>query len=163
MGKAFDNWDDLEKYLKKTIDNILENEMAKQVKDEMQTAISDVVYDAGTPKKYVRRGNNEFGRMGNTDGTGSLADKREMPHTVKDGLLEVANDAERNKKYDFAGKGYDTSKSLAENIISGYGDRDDWYNEPRDFIGETVKNIKSSKSHIKVMKEALIDKGFNVL
>ena len=93
--------------------------------------------------------------MGNPDGTGSLGDKTKMNHTVKDGVLEVTDDAERNEAYKFAGIGYDTSKSLAENIIEGYGNKQFYYNKPRNFIQRTIEIMKENKPHLDVFKEEL--------
>lgn len=163
LGKTFNSWSQIEAYLKKQIDSCLDKEVAQHVKEEQMTAISDVVYGAGIPSKYERRGGNPYGGMGNTLGTGSLGDPSEMHHTVKNGELVVTNDAERNIDYKWAGYGYDTSKSLAENIVYGYGDKDEWYNEPRDFISETIKSMKESGSHVEVMKEALEKRGLEVL
>ena len=114
--KTFNSWSQIEAYLKKQIDSCLDKEVAQHVKEEQMTAISDVVYGAGIPSKYERRGGNPYGGMGNTLGTGSLGDPSEMHHTVKNGELVVTNDAERNIDYKWAGYGYNTSKSLAENI-----------------------------------------------
>ena len=77
---------------------------------------------------------------------------------INDGVLEVKDNADFN--HDFASNhgGYgdvDLSKSLSYNIQYGYGDRDQPWNEPREFITETKKDIKSSNSHVEVMKNAL--------
>ncbi len=157
-GKIFSNWNQLEVFLKEQINSSLDKELAKHVKEEIQTAISTEVYGAGTPVVYVRRGSNSYGGMGNPEGTGSLADINQMNHMVNNGELLVTDDAKRNMSYKFAGIGYDISKSLTENIVSGYGDENRWYNRPRPFMDVAIENMKTSKSHIEVMKEALEDR-----
>ena len=163
MSKTFRTWREIEDYVKKQIDDCLDKEVAKLVKEEIMTSISTEVYGAGTPVEYVRRGGNPYGGMGNPVGTGSLADINEMSHTVKNGELFVTDDAKRNPDYKDAGTGYDTNKSLAENIAFGYGDRSEWYNKPRNFIADAVKNMKDSNSVVEILKEALENRGFRVI
>lgn len=155
MAKSFSNWGQLEQYLKKQIDETLNQEVARQVKEEIQTTVSTEVYGAGSPVKYERRGGNDYGGMGNPIGTGSLGDVNEMDHQVKNGELTVVNNAERNTKYKFAGIGYDLNKSLAFNIEYGYGAKDKWFNQARPFMSEAVKNMKETKSHVDAMKDGL--------
>ncbi len=148
----------LQKYLKEQVNDILKNEMAGCVKDYIQSGIDEVVYQSGVPKRYKRRGGRagDQGLMKNTWGTGSIADKSQMhSKLVEDGVLEVTDDAERNTNPKFEGIGYDTSKSLAENIVKGYGDKQEWYNEPRDFMGKAVEIMKETKPHLYVLGEEL--------
>ena len=70
-------------------------------------------------------------------------------------MIKITPNAERNKNYKYAGRGYDIDKSLAENIVEGYGDRKQEWNQPRDFIGETKENLKTSKAHIEAMRDGL--------
>lgn len=128
------------------VNDSLKNEVTEAVKDEMQSTISEVVYAAGTPIIYQRRGGNNYGGMGNPDGTGSLADKGEMKHNVVNGVLIIKNEAEPVKS---------SFGNLAYNIEYGYGARDRWYNQPRPFIQETRNNLKSNKAHVKALKDGL--------
>lgn len=147
MAKAFSSWKQIEQYLKETIDDCLKNEVAETVKDELQTGMSEVVYSAGEPKKYPRRYYSD----------GGLGDRETMKHElVASGELVVIPDAERNVEYNsYPGYGYDTSHSLAWNIVKGYGDKNKWYNQPRDFIQQTIENMQKTKSHVDCMKDAL--------
>lgn len=158
VDKVFNNWSSLEKYLTKQINEVLDDEVAKCVKDNMVTAIDEVVYEPYEPVSYKRRGarKDDQSLMGNPLGTGSIADINEMDdEIIQDGVLKVTNNAERNPDYKYAGIGYDTSKSLAENIVEGYGSKLLPYNKRRDFISKTVEILNNNKAHIDVMKEEL--------
>lgn len=161
--KVFGSFNQLEIYLKKQIDDVLNKEVAIVVKEQIQVAVDEVVYQSGEPLVYERRGSNQHGGMGNPLGTGSLADISKMKHIVKNGILEVTDEAERNMDYRFAGVGYDLSKSLTENIVMGYGSKDRWYNEPRDFIGQARENLRQDKYHVEALKEGLMKHGLEVL
>jgi len=78
-----------------------------------------------------------------------------MNYNVKDGVLRMTDDAERNMDYEFAGIGYDESKSLAYNMEFGYGNKILWYNQPRPFLHKTIENMKKSNSHVIAMRLAL--------
>ncbi len=146
MAKSFTSYKELEKFIKKQVKKSLENEVAEVVKDEIQSRFSEVVYGSYIPKEYKRRGYTDSG----------LGDKSTMTvELVGDDTIKVAPDAERNTSYEFAGVGYDTSKSLAENIIGGYGNRDYIWNQPRDFIEETKNNLKRNKHHVEALKDSL--------
>jgi hypothetical protein len=147
MAKTFTSWKQLEGYLKNVIEDCLDKEVANDVCESLQTAISDVVYASGEPKHYLRRKYSD----------GGLADKDTMKHTVSNMTLTVTPEAERNIKYSkYPGRGYDPSKSLAFNIVKGYGS--EWYSQPRDFISETYKILEERKSHVDCMRDALKDR-----
>ena len=77
---------------------------------------------------------------------------------INDGVLEIKDNADFNHEFASSHGGYgdiDLSKSLAYNIEYGYSNRDQPWNEPRDFMNETKKDIKSSNSHVEVLKIAL--------
>lgn len=158
----FSSLKELEKYLQNAINKSLDKEVAKAVKEQIQIAVDEVVYQSGTPVKYERRGGNIYGGMGNPIGTGSLSDINEMNHIVNNGQLIVTDDAKRNENYKFAGIGYDTNKSLTENIVEGYGNKSYWYNKPRDFIEKAKENLRQDKYHVEALKEGLERQGFDV-
>jgi len=157
MGKSFNSISSLNAYLQTKINDALNKEVAEQVKEEIQTAISEVVY-IQTPLYYQRRGGNAYGGMGNPNGTGSLADVNEMSHFVttvgKDCTLEVQDDAESSAPWD---------SRLDENIILGYGNKREWYEQPRNFIKTAEENMKESKSHLDSLRDGLIRQGIEVL
>lgn len=148
MGKTFKSWSEIESYLKKQIDDVLNNEVANVVKDQIIESVDEVVYDAGEPVYYQRRG---FG-----DGSLGLGGRSQMEHTVSNGLLEVIDNAK-------AQKGWDNGKSLAENIEYGYGDKYQWYNQPRPFIEHARESLKKNKNHVEMMEEGLEKRGLKVV
>ena len=144
-NKQFKNWSEIERYLKKQINDVLINEVSEVVKDEIQSTLSDTVYSY-KPKRYKQRKYTD----------GGLGDKETInTEPASDGVIKITPNAERNKNYKYAGRGYDIDKSLAENIVEGYGDRKQEWNQPRDFIGETKENLKTSKAHIEAMRDGL--------
>jgi len=145
----------IEQLIKKQVNDCLRIEMSKHVKEEIQTAVSTEIYMSGTPEEYIRRGGNAYGGMGNPVGTGSLGDVSQMHHSVINGTLKVTNDAYRNDDYDYAGFGYDTSKSLLENLQEGYGYKNHWWNKSRPVLPVAIKHMKDTGIHVEVFKEAL--------
>jgi hypothetical protein len=156
MAKSFTNWSQIEVYLQEKLNDCLQKEVAETVKDELQSSISEVVYGAGTPTKYIRRG---FGE------NGGIADKSSMTtELVSNGTITITPDAERNKGFsNYPGSGYDSDKSLAFNLEMGYGDKQQWFNQPRSFVQETKDNLKQNKVHVESLRDALIKRGLDVL
>jgi len=77
---------------------------------------------------------------------------------INDGVLEIKDNADFNHDFASSHGGYgdiDLSKSLSFNIEFGYGSKNQPWNEPRNFMNETKKDIKSSNSHVEVMRNAL--------
>ena len=153
---TFKNLKDLEKYLKQQIDKSLKDDMAEYVKHEITASVSDVVYGAGVPREYKRRAEDRQGYMSIPDGTGSLADPEVMDATVKDGVLEVVDNAGFNPRFDNPDDDIDTSKSLAENIEYGYGTLKPWYRKPRPFMETARDNVEQNM--VEVMRLSLQQK-----
>lgn len=133
---------EIQERLQSKIDDCLNKEVAQLVKEEISHAVETEVYAAGTPEVYQRRGS-----PGNFMGTGSLGDPQEMFHTVSNGILKVTDDAQPFNP----GFGLD----LDEAITYGYGNKNKWWNKPRPFLSEAVENMKTTNSHVEVMKEGL--------
>lgn len=70
---------EFETILSAAIDNAMQNEVLDEVKDAMQLAIQERVYDAYQPSMYVRRGD------GMERGTGALTDPDVMEHSYNNG------------------------------------------------------------------------------
>lgn len=155
LGKSFSNLKQLESYIQQKINETLQSKhFTETIKNEITTAVSEDIYNSGTPLVYERRAGNEYGGMKNPVGTGSIADPETMDsNLISNGVLEVSPNATRNEEYDWAGRGYDTSKSLAENLIKGYGDA--WYSVPRDFLETARESMRVSKSHMNAMRDGL--------
>ena len=147
-SKTFKNWAEIEKYLKKEIDNILGKEVLEVVQDEMIQAVDSVVYDAGTPLYYQRRGLSEYSL--------GLGGRQQMDGVVNNGTLEVTNNAPPQNEFN-------NDKSLAYNIEYGYGSKDQWFNVSRPFIQTTKENLKRNKNHVEAMKEGLVKRGLKVV
>lgn len=141
----FKSLEQLWAYAQAVNDNILRNEVATFAKDNVKASVHNIVYAKYSPRKYKRRGQ----PINNALGTGSLADTDVMHHTVKDGVLEITDDADFKTGYG----GVDTSKSLAENIEFGYGDYP--WSEPRPFMEDAQDYINRSGE-----VEHLIKEGF---
>ena len=140
----------IEEKIKKQVNDSLKKELATHVKSEISHAVDTEIYQSGDPTEYHRRG-----KSGNFTGTGSLGDPLEMDHSVGNGQLIVMDNALRNMDYEYPGTGYDDGRSLAYNMIMGYDERDTWYSQPRNFIGEAIDNMRQSGILTKVMREAL--------
>ena len=136
--------------IQKQVNDSLKKEVATHVKEKISNHVQSDVYNAyPNPVVYTRR-NLQNGSLGDTEQMKS--------NLINDGVLEVKDNADFN--HDFASEhgGYgdiDLSKSLAYNIEYGYGSMSQPWNEPRDFINETKKDIKSNNSHVEVLKGAL--------
>ena len=153
----FKSIEELNAYLQKQIDEVLKNEVAKAVKDQIHIGVVDEVYNVkrpdGTPKKYERRGV--------ADGSGGLADRERMivrPRGV--GRISITDEADFNPTNGTYGD-IDRGKSLGENIEKGYGDRQKWYNKGRPFMEHARENLISGKYHIEAMKKGLKEKGID--
>ena len=146
-NKSFTSLSQLEAYLNEKIQIALDKNVAPVVKESIQTAVSDVVYGAGSPNRYIRR---------NLRG-GSLGDVGEMNHEISGNTLIVTDDAKSKLPWE-------NGRSLAENIEYGYGEN--WYSVSRPFINgeDGARNIlREDKSHIEAMKDGLRELGLTVV
>ncbi len=154
MSNTASNWSQLEKMIMVKVNDALNKEVAESTKESVQTAVSEKIYMSGQPLYYERRGGNNYGGMGNSLGTGSLGDPNEMNHTVSGGTLEVTDVAKSKKPWD---------RDLSEAIISGYGSKSEWFNEPRDFLEVSRENMKNDKSHVESLANGLRRQGLTVI
>ena len=141
---------EIEIKLKKQVNDSLQKEVATHVKGKISNHVQTDVYSAySNPIEYTRR------NLQN----GSLGDIEQMKsNLINDGVLEIKDNADFNHDFASIHGGYgdiDLSKSLSFNIEFGYGSMSQPWNEPRDFMNETKKDIKSSNSHVEVLKGAL--------
>jgi hypothetical protein len=133
-------WSTLKAELLVVTNDIMNNEVATVIKEQISKSVEDVVYAAGEPMIYQRR------NLIN----GSLGDPSVMNHTIEGNTLIVTDDADYNSQYDIAG-----NKTLAYNIEKGYGDRDEWWKMPRPFIKNTMSELIANKRHVIAMKKGL--------
>ena len=142
------NLKQLERQIMKDANVVLANEVANDARDKQEEAIEDVVYGAappGSPTHYGRRRD-----------VGGLTDRNNMiVNFVKDGVIELRNETPPKKPWNVS--------YVAENLVSGYGSEDRWYNQPRDFVLDTEKRILAENSHAVAMREGLIKLGYTVI
>lgn len=141
-------WSQLEKMILAKVNSALNQEVAQQVKSEIRTAVDEKIYQSGDPVIYQRRG------LIN----GSLGDPNEMNHDINisgsDISLEVWDEAKSKMPWD---------RDLTEAMIHGYGSKDQWFNEERDFLETARENMKEDKSHVEALKSGLHRNGIQVL
>jgi hypothetical protein len=149
-SKTFNNLKDLEKYLQAKINESLKSDVADAVCDELESSALEMLSEY-EPLVYERRSSS------NSLGSGGIADKNTMSsELISSGVLIVTPKAERNMDFSkYPGWGYDTNKSLAENLIEGYGNRQYPWNQPRDFIEDTRENLRKNKNHVEAMRDGL--------
>lgn len=152
------NLKELERELKKRINNALVNEVSDTVQDVMTDHIIGDVYDKYDPVAYTRRLND-----------GGLLDRDNMLSDLKgDGMLSVKNITLGDKYYTFAGEqriSQNYNKPIAEIIESGEGyDVHGWEYDgvERPFMKNTAQDIKDNHYHTLAMKQALERKGLEV-
>ena len=157
-GKTFKNLQEIEAYLQQKINAVLIDNVADTVRDELESSAIDMLNEYN-PITYQRRSST------NSLGSGGIADKETMnTELVSDGVIAITPNAERNKDFsNFPGWGYDENKSLAENLVFGYGNRQYPWNQPRDFVDDARNSLKSGKAHVEAMKDGLRDLGLDVV
>jgi len=147
-SKPASSWAELEKQILAKIASAQNVEVAQTVKLETQKAVDEKIYKSGTPVWYDRRDLTN----------GSLGDINEMSHDVNisgsEILLEVRDEAKPKLSWD---------QDLTFAITYGYGSKDQWWNEPRDFLEEARQNMRNSKSHVEAMRKGLIREGIIVV
>ncbi len=147
------NLKDIESYLRQKIDEVLSDEVSKEVVKTESQQVKTVVYGNKEPSVYQRRKDN-----------GGLSDIRNMVSIVKDGILEVKNITEVNpiKKSDgsYFNNAFPTDYGLAE--IVEYGNKNGIIANPkRPFTQATKDDLEESKKHIEALKRGLKKRGVN--
>lgn len=137
--KKFDNLDSLFTHIQKDIQDTLNNEVAREVKETMSESVKSSVYDVYDPISYSRR----FGK-------GGLMCKDNMKHIVKGDKLTVTNETPLDNQR--------TDYSLTGIIVYGKGRQP----FPRDFIGDTKKRLEITGNHKEALKQGLKGKGYEV-
>ena len=149
-SKTFKNVSELNNYLQQKINVILIDTVSDVVRDELESSAIEMLNEYN-PILYKRRSST------NSLGSGGIADKETMnTELVSDGVIVITPNAERNKDFNnFPGWGYDENKSLAENLVFGYGNRQYPWNQPRDFVDDARNSLKSGKAHVEAMRDGL--------
>ena len=140
----FRNMNDLKKHLQQKINNALVNEVAQVVKSTESKAVKDTVYDAYSPRYYVRRGNH-----------GGLSDESNLrAELLDDGILQVQNLTPPNPEYPYPA----LKSTVAEGVE--YGREYTFFNPgPRPFTKSTVNELDMTGDHIAALEKGLQRQG----
>jgi hypothetical protein len=163
--KKFNNLKELEEYLKPKMLQVVENEVAKEIKDVEQLNIEEVVYQGyvtsnaqGQPWKYKRRRQND----GLQDRDNMVEKARYIGNTVEltiENITEGSNedfkiaplieygDGNGGKEYEYKNNRDDTA---------------DQYLAPRPFTEETIKELKLTNRHINAFKQGMRKRGIDI-
>ena len=141
---TFNSIEELNAHLQTAINNALENEVAKGIKEVIQQEVRILVYGAGQPIWYERR------NLSN----GSLGDIGSMHSMVYNNTLFVTDNAKPKKQ--------EQLNPLVENIEEGYWGKDKWWNIPRPFMSSAEDIILENKAHIIWLSEGLDRQGIKV-
>lgn len=149
-SKSFKSLSQLEQYIQSQADKVLVTHVGEVIKDELESSAIEMLNEY-EPSVYDRRSSS------NSLDSGGIADKNTMSsELISSGVLIVIPKAERNMDFSkYPGWGYDTNKSLAQNLIEGYGNRQYPWNQPRDFIEDTRENLRRNKNHVEAMRDGL--------
>ncbi len=155
--KIFKNGHDLEGFLRRMIQDSLENEVAEKVKDEQIKQADEVVYAAYSPKEYDRRGSSSGG-LKSRDSIVSNTSREKNQIILR--VRNVATGAD-----DMSGRGIAGLVEYGQG--GGYGrytwtppnDRDASYLQPRPFIEGTRLSIANNRYHVKYLQKGLAARG----
>lgn len=129
----------LEREVTNRINRCLRQDIAPLIKEEIQKATDDVVYDIYDPKIYERRRNN-----------GGLRDVQNMTAVFDDCSVDVYNDTSAT------GRNFDP---LDEKIEYGYGAQDQPYNIGRPFMDTAQKNVNRREKEISRILQRAVNEG----
>ena len=125
--------------IEKDIRSTLENEVAETVKDDMQTAIQNGVYNAYTPKQYSRRKEK-----------GGMLDRKNIESRIDGDTLTVRDVAPLDNGM--------TYYALDEIVVNGLGRMP----FPRDFYSECEDKLETTGDHVEAMKRGMKKRGYGV-
>jgi len=149
ISKVFKNTSALKaeviKDIKRKIDNTLKNEVSQITKEIIQEHIQTDVYNAGSPRVYVRRYYD-----------GGLIDERNLVTDVKDNTLTITDVA----KFNPIGTTPSSSPDeLTRQIVEGYGSKKTWYSQPRPFMENANIELENNNDVQKAIDDGLARQG----
>ena len=137
---TFSSLKEMEKYIETQLQNIMENEVAETVKDNMHEAIQTSVYDMYSPTYYTRRYDN-----------GGLGDINKMDVTPITNGIEVKD----NAPLDNGRNDYALDDIIVNRGVLGYP-------QGRDFYESTADRLNQNKEHIIALKNGLKKRGIEI-
>lgn len=151
----FNSLSALETYLKNAIDVALENQVADEVKDEVTTSASKIVYGVYDPDMYSRRG--------------SFEQKENIGIYVSGNILTATMNHVFNESYKTKNHGYGLAALVeyGHNVGGRYdypfnNNKEPTFRYPRPFVATSIKRMESSKTHVHALKDGLQSQGINV-
>ena len=136
---TFKNLNDLFKYIEKDIQQVMLDEVADEVKDEMVNAVETSVYRVYDPVQYSRRyGNGGLGARENMQVT-------EIPNGIS--VRDIAPLDNGRTDYE-----------LDDIVVNGLGRMP----FPRDFYSECKEQLEITGDHKEALKQGLKRKGYDV-
>ena len=138
----FDSVEELYKYVKASLKETLEQEIAEKIIELLMERVQTEVFDVYEPKKYQRR------TLYGTGGLGSRESFVSLVEVIDDTIqLEIENIAEKVWS--------NSSRSLAELIEYGEAPKDAPWLQPRPFFKVVKEELKSSNLVEEVLLKAL--------
>lgn len=142
------NLKELKKYIEKSIDDSLQNEVFEAVKETQLEHIQENVLSVYSPNYYIRR-----------EDSGIDDSENIICSHVKNGVLKVENITQFNPEYETENHGLGLVKLIEYgHRVSGYFydyPGDPKYTKSRPFIANTKKEIGETKSHVTAIKIGL--------
>lgn len=136
---TFNNLNDLFAYIEKDIQEVMVNEVADEVKDEMVNAVETSVYRVYDPVQYTRRyGNGGLGARENMQVT-------EIPNGIS--VRDIAPLDNGRTDYE-----------LDDIVVNGLGRMP----FPRDFYSECKEQLEITGNHKEALKQGLKNRGYEV-
>lgn len=135
----FNNLNDLFKQIEADLQDTMAKEVAETVKDSMQTAIQNGVYNAYSPKQYSRRKEN-----------GGMLDRKNIESHMDGNTLTVRDIAPLdNGRTDYA---------LDDIVVNGLG----YMPFPRDYYSECAEKLETTGDHVEALKRGMKKRGYRV-
>ena len=138
----FDSIEELYEYVKTSLKETLENEIAEAIIELLMKRVQTEVFDVYTPRQYERSTLTIGGGLGSRESFVSLVEV--MDDTIQ---LEIENIAEKVWS--------NSSRSLAELIEYGEAPKDAPWLQPRPFFKVVKEELKSTNLVEEVLTKAL--------
>ncbi len=138
----FDSIEELYEYVKTSLKETLENEIAEAIIELLMKRVQTEVFDVYTPRQYERRTLTIGGGLGSRESFVSLVEV--MDDSIQ---LEIENIAEKVWS--------NSSRSLAELIEYGEAPKDAPWLQPRPFFKVVKEELKSTNLVEEVLAKAL--------